>query len=74
MTKFCDFGKEIKKRLVDINQTQEWLISEVSQDTGKYFDSGYLHRILRGELTTPGIVASIRKILALPNDTAETDR
>lgn len=74
MTKFCDFGKEIKKRLVDINQTQEWLISEVSQDTGKYFDSGYLHRILRGELATPGMVASIRKILALPNDTAETDR
>lgn len=71
MTKICDFGKEIKKRLVDINQTQEWLISEVSQDTGKYFDSGYLHRILRGELSTPGIVASIRKILDLPNDTAQ---
>lgn len=74
MTKICDFGKEIKKRLVDINQTQEWLISEVSQDTGKYFDSGYLHRILRGELSTPGIVASIRKILDLPNDTAAQDR
>ena len=35
MAKVCDFGKEIKKRLVDINQTQEWLITEVSQDTGK---------------------------------------
>lgn len=66
MAKVCDFGKEIKKRLVDINQSQEWLISEVAQDTGKYFDGGYLQRILRGELATPGIVASIRKILDLP--------
>ena len=45
MAKTCEFGKEIKKRLVDIEQTQEWLIAEVSKDTGKYFDSGYLHRI-----------------------------
>lgn len=76
MTKICDFGKEIKKRLVDINQTQEWLIAEVAQDTGKYFDSGYLHRILRGELSTPGIVASIRKILDLPqsHNTTEQDQ
>ena len=62
MAKVCDFGKEIKKRLVDINQTQEWLITEVSQDTGKYFDGGYLQRILRGEISTPGIVASICKM------------
>ena len=66
MTKICDFGKEVKKRLVDINQSQAWLIAEVQRDTGKYFDSGYLHRILRGELATPSIVASIRKILDLP--------
>lgn len=65
MAKVCDFGKEIKKRLVDINQTQEWLITEVSQDTGKYFDGGYLQRILRGEISTPGIVASICKILEM---------
>ena len=69
MAKTCDFGKEIKKRLVDIEQTQEWLIAEVSKDTGKYFDSGYLHRILRGELATPGIVASINRILQLDNNT-----
>ena len=73
MAKFCDFGKAIKKRLVDIEQTQEWLIAEVSQDTGKYFDSGYLHRILRGEVSTPGIVSSICKILDLrqPHDTTD---
>lgn len=69
MAKVCDFGKEIKKRLVDIEQTQEWLIAEVAKDTGKYFDGGYLQRILRGEVSTPGIIASIRKILDLPYDT-----
>lgn len=66
MAKVCDFGKEIKKRLVDIDQTQEWLITAVAKDTGKYFDSGYLHRILRGELSTPSIVTSISKILGIP--------
>lgn len=63
MNKVCDFGKEIKLRLVEINQSQAWLIDEVKKDTGKYFDSGYLHRILRGEVATPGIVSSICRIL-----------
>ncbi|MGI5897095.1 MAG: XRE family transcriptional regulator [Oscillospiraceae bacterium] len=66
MTKICGFGKEIKKKLVDINQSQEWLIQKVKEETGLYFDSGYLHKILRGELTTPGIISSISKILNLP--------
>ena len=73
MTKLCDFGKEIKKRLVDINQSQAWLIAEVQRDTGKYFDSGYLHRILRGELATPGIVASICRVLKLPTHPKEEE-
>ena len=53
------FGIAVKTRLLELGQTQEWLIAEVAKDTGKYFDSGYLHRILRGEIATPGIVASI---------------
>lgn len=65
MPKVCDFGKEVKKKLVDVNKTQEWLISAVAADTGKYFDSGYLQRILRGDIATPGIVASICKILEI---------
>lgn len=66
MAKVCEFGKEIKKRLVDIDQTQEWLIQKVAKDTGKYFDSGYLQRILRGDVATPGIVASICETLEIP--------
>lgn len=69
MNKVCDFGKEIKLRLVEINQSQAWLIDEVKKDTGKYFDSGYLHRILRGEVATPGIVSSICRILDISSPT-----
>lgn len=36
MSKLCNFGKEIKKRLVDIDKNQEWLITEVRADTGLY--------------------------------------
>ena len=67
----CLLGKEINHALVDINQTKEWLVKQVQVDTGRYFDHSYLHKIQTGELSTPGIVASIRKILDLPNDTAE---
>ena len=61
----CPFGKEIKKRLVDIDENQEWLIQQVKADTGLFFDSSYMHKILTGKLATPSIVASIKKILHL---------
>lgn len=63
MAKYCNFGKDVKKKLVDIDQTQDWLIEKVSADTGRYFDSGYMYRILTGQLQTPGIIKSICKIL-----------
>ena len=66
MAKLCDFGKEIKKKLVDIDQNQEWLIANVRSDTGLYFDSSYLYRILTGKVVTPSIVTSICKILDIP--------
>ena len=65
----CQLGKEINHALVDINQPKEWLIEQVRQDTGKYFDRSYLHKIETGELSTPGIVSSIRKILCLEDNT-----
>ena len=57
------FGKQIKKRLLDIDQDQNWLIDQVSQETGLYFDRSYLHKIMTGKLSTPGVVSAIRKIL-----------
>lgn len=70
--RFCDFGKEIKKRLVDIDETQNWLIEEVHKDTGLYFDSSYLYRIMTGKVATPSIVSSISQILEIPCKTSIT--
>ena len=63
-------GKAIKKRLVDVDRDQNWLINEVSTSTGLYFDRSYLHKIMTGKLNTPGIIAAICKIL----DIADTPK
>lgn len=65
MAKLCDFGKEVKKKLIDIDQTQEWLCNEVNNDTGLYIDSSYMSKVLTGKLSTPSIVSSIKKILKI---------
>lgn len=60
------FGKVIKKRLIDLDRNQNWLIDQVRQKTGLYFDSSYMGKIMTGKLNTPGIVQAIREILDLP--------
>lgn len=65
MVELCNLGREIKKRLIDLNKTQEWLITEVKADTGLFFDSSYLYKILTGKLATPKIITSIKKILGI---------
>ena len=66
MAKNCDFGKEIKKKLVDIDRTQAWLIEKVREDTGgMYIDDSYLYRIMKGDANPPKIIASIKRILKI---------
>ena len=62
------FGKAIKKRLIDIEQTQVWLIEQVKRKTGLYFDRSYMYKIQTGQVATPKIVQAIRDILDLPED------
>lgn len=66
MAQLSVFGKEIKKRLVDIDESQEWLIAQVQEKTGMFLDSGYLYKILVGNRTAPKITQAIREILDLP--------
>lgn len=61
--KMTEFGKDIKRTLVNMDRSQAWLIEEVKEDTGLYFDDSYLYKILTGQLATPKIVSSICKIL-----------
>lgn len=74
MAQLTEFGKDIKKRLIDLDHPQLWLIEQVKERTGLYFDDAYLWRILTGQLSTPKIVTAIREILELPeNAETETD-
>ena len=70
-----NFGKQVKIRLIELDKTQEWLINQVKEKTGDFFDSSYLHRILSGKLPAengrngkPGKAAVIREILGLSEE------
>ena len=59
MANVTDFGKRVKVRLIEMDKNQDWLIKQVQDKTGLYFDSPYLWRILTGQLNTPKIVDAI---------------
>lgn len=63
--KLTNFGKDIKKRLLDIDQNQNWLIERVKEKTGLYFDSSYMSKILTGTAKTPSITQAICEILEI---------
>lgn len=64
-TQFTVYGKETKKRLIDLGKPQTWLIDQVRAKTGLYFDDSYLYKIQTGKLTTPTIIQAINEILGL---------
>ena len=59
------FGKEIKKKLIDMERNQGWLIAQVKEKTGLYFDSSYLFKVMAGKKCTPKIVAAITDVLGI---------
>ena len=59
------FGKDIGKRLIDLDKPQTWLIEEVRNRTGLYFDDSYMYKIKTGQLSTPKVVQAIREILEI---------
>jgi len=58
-----EYGKEIKKRLIDLDKPQKWLIDEIQKETGLFFDSSYLAKILNGSKSNPKIADAINRIL-----------
>lgn len=71
MTQLTVFGKEVKKKLVDIGQSQAWLMDKINGKTGLFIDSSYMYKILTGKRNAPKIVSAIRDILELPGDEKE---
>lgn len=62
------YGKEIAKRLIDIEKSQRWLIEQVKDKTGLYFDGSYLYRLRMGEIHNPRFVQAINGILGIEED------
>lgn len=65
MAEITEFGKDIKRRLIDLDKNQKWLIERVRERTGLYCDSSYIYKIMTGTLATPSIVCAIREILGI---------
>ena len=66
MSKCCgitEYGKQIKRKLIDLEQTQAWLIESVKTETGLYFDGSYLYKIMIGTQKSPAIISAINKVL-----------
>lgn len=66
-----EYGKTIKKRLLDIDKPQKWLIEEVRRETGLYFDRSYLTKIANGSKTSPKIVDAIDRLLEIEGGEAQ---
>ena len=58
-----DYGKRIKMRLLELGKNQNWLIEQVSERTGMYFDSGYMYKIMTGQNKSKNITKSIDEVL-----------
>ena len=65
MAQLTAFGKDIGKRLIDLDKPQTWLIEEVRNKTGLYFDDSYMYKIKTGQLSPPKVVQAICEILDL---------
>ena len=65
MAQLTAFGKDIGKRLIDLDKPQTWLIEGVRNRTGLYFDDSYMYKIKTGQLSTPKVVQAIREILEI---------
>lgn len=60
-----EFGKRIKKRLIDLEWSQKLLIEKVREETGLFVDGSYMSRIARGKEMPPKITGAICKILEI---------
>lgn len=59
-------GMQIKIFLLNLNKTQEWLISQAREKTGMYVDSSNLYKLMTGQLHSRRLENAIRNILKIP--------
>ena len=66
LRKLTEYGKTVKITLIELGQTQSWLISEIKKKLpDKYVDSSNLGKIFTGEINSPEIISAINEILGI---------
>lgn len=65
-----EFKKKVKYRLIDLGESQAWLIERVREKTGLFVDSSYLAKILNGDRSAPKVRAAICEILGIKENEA----
>ena len=65
----CALGKSIKIKLLELNKTQNWLISELqSHLPNMYIDSSVLFKILTGDIKSGKVLETAKEILEITED------
>ena len=66
--KLTDYGKCIKKKLLDMDKSQEWLISEVNKKSPITLTSSYLNRIMIGKVINSTAIPIINEVLEIEQE------
>lgn len=59
------YGKEVCKRLVDMDKQKVWLMEEIRKRTGLYMDSSYLNKILNSGKGSQKILEAIHDAIGV---------
>ena len=63
---YSDFGRSIKKKLVENNKNQNWLLDELRKRLpDMYIDSSLIHKIIVGEVSSGRVVEEIHNIFEI---------
>ena len=63
-----DYGIRIKVKLCEIGQNQMWLIGQVKNKTGMFFDDSLLNKIMTGRSKSTKLILAINEILGFSDD------
>lgn len=62
-----EYGKSVKKRLIEMDKSQAWLIEQLKRKTGKFVDSSLLNKILTGKSNSSTIISAINELISEKN-------
>jgi len=61
-----EYGKTVKGKLIELNETQEWLVGEIKKILpDSYVDSSLLNKVLVGDVNNSKTIPAINKILGI---------